>query len=231
MKHMDIWDFAEQTDPKYTKPDNYSGFTTINGTYLIKKATELFGPMGLGWGFDIIEERYDEGVPFNIKDVGLITSKSHTIKLELWYKVGDEVGKVVNFGHTKYVYKTKNGYMLDEEAPKKSLTDAIKKCLSMLGFSGDIFMGQFEDREYMEEITRKSQLEHADDKDAERLRQIKEHKDWMDEELKCYALIDDAESLEKVYIVHMRKCGRRNDEKGREIFTKAYESRLMEIKK
>ena len=156
-------------------------------------------------------------------------SKSHTIKLELWYKQGEEKGSIINFGHTKYIYKTKNGYMIDEEAPKKSLTDAVKKCLSMLGFSGDIFMGQFEDREYMEELIRQSEIAHADDKDAEIIKQAREHQAWIQSELKSYALIDSAKSLKTVWTGHMRKCQRRSDQEGMATFQKAYDERLKEI--
>ena len=229
MNNLLIWNKAQETDPKYTKPDNYSGFTSINGIYVVKRATEIFGSIGIGWGFNILEERYDEGIPFPVKDVGNVMSKSHTLKIELWYKQGDEIGKIVNYGHTKYIYKTKNGYMIDEEAPKKSLTDALKKCLSLLGFSADIFMGQFEDQEYVEELNRKSQLEHADDKDQERLNQINEHREWIEQELKCYPLIDDPKSLKTVYTAHMRKCQRRDDDKGQETFTKIYEARIQEM--
>lgn len=231
MNNLNIWEKAQETDPKFTKKD-YGGFTSINGIYLIRKATDIFGPMGIGWGFTILEERYDDGIPFIVKDiVEPVVSKSHTIKLELWYNMNGKTGKVVNFGHTKYIYKTKNGHMVDEEAPKKSLTDAIKKCLSMLGFSADIFMGQYEDREYVEEMERKSEIEHADDKDSVRLKQVKEHQEWVKNELKCYDMIDDPKALKTVYTGHMRKCSRRNDESGQNQFTETYELRKKEIEK
>lgn len=227
--NLKIWNAVEKTDPKFTKADNYSNQTTINGTYLMKKATELFGPIGVGWGYSILEERYDDGVPFVVKDVGPVMSKTHTIKLELWYMDGSKKGNVVNFGHTKYIYKTKNGYMIDDEAPKKSLTDAIKKCLSMLGFSGDIFMGQYEDREYLEEITRESQIAHADDKDAEIIRQEKEQADWVNKELEVYSLIDEVSALEKICNGHKRRCQRRGDREGFAKFEQAFSNRLKEI--
>ena len=227
-KNMNIWDKAQETDPKFTKKD-YGGFTSINGIYLIRKATSIFGAMGIGWGFEILEERYDEGVPFMTKDVGQVMAKSHTIKLELWFKQDGELGKVVNFGHTKYIYKTKNGHMIDEEAPKKSLTDAIKKCLSMLGFSADIFMGQYEDRDYVDELTRRSEVEHADDKDAERLKQVTEYREWVESELKAYSMIDDASSLQNVYNSHMKNANRRGSDWAKEKFTKTYENRIKEI--
>lgn len=228
MNNLKIWEKVQETDPKYTKKD-FGGFTSINGIYLVKKATEVFGPLGLGWGYDILEERYDDGIGFVVKDVGVVMSKTHTIKLELWYKQDKEICKVVNYGHTKAIYKTKNGYMVDDEAPKKSLTDAVKKCLSMLGFSSDIFMGQFEDRDYVEALERKSAIEHADDKDAERIKQAKEYQDWLSRELQAYDLIDDLKPLKTVYTGHMRKADRRGDEDGKLKLTKAYNKRKEEL--
>jgi hypothetical protein len=58
-------------------------------------------------------------------------------------------GTVEHFGQTTFVGKNKNGYFTDEEAPKKSLTDAIGKALSMLGFSADIYLGLFDDNKYV----------------------------------------------------------------------------------
>lgn len=202
---------------------------------MFKKATEIFGPVGIGWGYEITEERFDDCAPF--KDPvtqEIIYSQSHTIKLKFWYKQGDQKGEIPSFGHTKYRYLTRgaNPYVVvDEEAPKKSLTDAIKKALSMLGFSGDVFMGEYDDREYVEELGRKSLLEHADDKDAVRLEQVREHQEWIDSELKCYSMIDSLKPLKSVYTGHMKRCSRRNDEAGKKLFQQAYDRRVMEINK
>ncbi|MFK8333452.1 hypothetical protein M2D63_026040, partial [Pseudomonas sp. BJa5] len=42
-------------------------------------------------------------------------------------------------------------YTTDGEAPKKSLTDAINNSLSMLGFRADVFLGIFDDRDYVQQ--------------------------------------------------------------------------------
>lgn len=231
--NMKIWDQVQETDPKFTKPEGNSGRTSINGTYMFKKATEIFGPVGIGWGYEIAEERFDDCAPF--KDPvtqEIIYSQSHTIKLKFWYKQDDQKGEIPSFGHTKYRYLTRgaNPYVVvDEEAPKKSLTDAIKKALSMLGFSGDVFMGEYDNREYVEELGRKSLVDHADDKDAEKLRQAKEYQEWLSNELKTYALIDDLKPLKTVYTGHMRKASRRHDSEGQSQLTKTYENRIKEI--
>jgi hypothetical protein len=231
-KNLLVWEQVQETDTKFTKADHIGsnkGFTSINGVYMFKRATEIFGPVGIGWGYNILEERFDEGGPFKDKEGNSITSKNHTVKLELWYRLDGEKGSVVNFGHTKYLYKSKYGYTIDEEAPKKSLTDAIKKCLSMLGFSSDIFMGMFEDPEYLKGLEEKSELEHADDKDAVRIKQINEHQEWIESELKCYTLIDSVKPLKTVLAGHKRKCARRNDEEGQKRFQAAFDNRVKEI--
>jgi hypothetical protein len=40
--------------------------------------------------------------------------------------------------------------MVDEDAGKKSVTDGMVKCLSMIGFAGDIFSGRWDDSNYVE---------------------------------------------------------------------------------
>jgi hypothetical protein len=54
-------------------------------------------------------------------------------------------------GGTMAMYKTQAGKMVyDEDAPKKSVTDAMVKALSFIGFAGDIFSGIWDDWKYQE---------------------------------------------------------------------------------
>ena len=59
-----IWDQVNTTDPdatkKYTGAGGFKG-TAIRPTYLMRKATEIFGPCGEGWGWNVLEDRFDEG--------------------------------------------------------------------------------------------------------------------------------------------------------------------------
>ena len=41
--------------------------------------------------------------------------------------------------------------MVDEDAPKKSVTDGMVKCLSLIGVAGDIFSGRWDDSKYVAE--------------------------------------------------------------------------------
>jgi hypothetical protein len=136
---LKLWKSVEKTDPKYTKPftkgGGFSG-TAINATYLIRKATELWGPMGNGWGPIVVDEKYVNGADGTI---------IHVLRIDLLHPHG----KVPSFGQTTFVGKNKHGLFTDEEAPKKSLTDAITKGLSMLGFSADVFLGLYDDNKYV----------------------------------------------------------------------------------
>lgn len=152
--HLALWRQVEKTDPAFTKPFSRGGGfrgTATNATYLAKKATEVFGPMGIGWGVDILDEDIMEGAPL---DEHGHRELIHKVRVKLWYKLGEQRGEVVQFGQTTFVGRNKNGFFTDEEAPKKSLTDAMSKCLSLLGFSADIYLGRYDDNKYVDEISR-----------------------------------------------------------------------------
>jgi hypothetical protein len=137
--NLKLWQSVEKTDPKYTKAftkgGGFSG-TAINATYLIHKATELWGPMGGTWGPEIVDEKYVPGAEGTI---------IHVLRINLRHPHGS----VPSFGQTTFVGTNKNGLFTDEEAPKKSLTDATTKALSMLGFSADVFLGLYDDNKYV----------------------------------------------------------------------------------
>lgn len=154
-----IWDQVQETDPRYTKQFNRGGGfkgTSTNATYLARKATEIFGPMGIGWGLDIVDENYVHGatLPGPDSDQRQII---HVVRVKLWYlfPATGERGEITQFGQTTFVGVNKHGSFTDEEAPKKSLTDAMTKCLSLLGFSADIFMGLYDDNKYLAKLQQK----------------------------------------------------------------------------
>lgn len=151
MSNLSLWESVERTDPNYTKSFNRSGGfsgTSINPTYLIKQATKQFGVVGIGWGWEIIKDEVMVGGLIQVGD-NFCNELIHTIQLRLWYVINGEKASVEHFGATTFVGKNKYGVFTDEEAKKKSLTDALTKCLSMLGFSADIHLGKWDDSKYV----------------------------------------------------------------------------------
>ncbi|HIH9855213.1 hypothetical protein GCL02_13145 [Klebsiella pneumoniae] len=188
--NLALWKRVFKTDERFTKAFTQNGGgTSINGTYLTMLATREFGPKGQGWGVDILEERFDTGAPITrtIKGAdgnntwelipdgmgGILMEKNHVIKIRLWYLKNDVRGEEYAYGCTPYIYGSKYGPICDGEATKKSLTDATKKALSGLGFSGDIFMGLYDNPEYRQKNKAEFDLKNASEtaEDAARLRQ------------------------------------------------------------
>jgi len=147
-----FWDKVKKTDPKRVKPitgKQYSG-NSPQPYYLVERMTEEFGMCGIGWGINILNERMERLADNEILHVAVV---------ELWYKHEGQTGSISQIGQTKACYKKKDGgLMVDEDAPKKSVTDALTKCMSYLGFAGDIFSGQWDDSKYVQEL--KSEFTH-----------------------------------------------------------------------
>lgn len=143
MDNLKLWKQAFVTDPSAVKAitgKQYQG-NSPKPYWIVQRATELLGPCGIGWGVQVLDER--------IERFGEVDSV-HIAKVRVWYKWGDECGEIEQMGQTKMSYKTSKGaVMLDEDAPKKSVTDAMVKCLSMIGFAGDIFSGRWDDSGYV----------------------------------------------------------------------------------
>lgn len=158
--NLAIWQKVETTDPKYTKPITGRGYngTSTNATYLVRKATSVFGPCGIGWGVNVLAEGLLDGAD---------GSKVHRVHIRLWYILDGKRGEVEHFGQTEFCGKRASGkWFTDEEAPKKSMTDAMLKALSLIGFAADIHLGMYDDNKYVADLRRNGVEEPWDDHDA-----------------------------------------------------------------
>lgn len=144
MKTMELWNRVKVTDPSAVKKITgkpYQG-DSPKPYWLIQRATEEFGPCGEGWGVEVKSEGFHRMTD---------TDVMHTAVVVVWYMKDGKRCAVEQMGQTKACYaKSGGGMMLDEDAGKKSVTDGMVKCLSMIGFAGDIFSGQWNDSKYVE---------------------------------------------------------------------------------
>jgi hypothetical protein len=181
MSNLRIWNKVKQPDVRYVKDfQRKGGFSgkAINAAYNHLQATEMFGPMGIGWGVDIIDEQYVEGATIYLKDdkgkIVLVDGRPvplgeeivHVVRIRLWYidpETGQR-GEVYNYGQTYFVEDTRNGPKTDEEAPKKSLTDAVSKALSNLGFNAEIHLGLWDDNKYVAQVRAEQAKVREDEK-------------------------------------------------------------------
>ena len=141
------WKRFDDIDPKYTKPITgkaYKG-TSPNPQYVIRCLTEIFGPVGEGFGWDVVAEEFTP----------LADEVLHWCRIRFWHT--DRANAFDSYGQTKAVTIAKRGTpqqyaMVDEDAPKKSLTDAIIKAASHVGVGANIFLGRWDDQKYVAEV-------------------------------------------------------------------------------
>lgn len=169
MENKELWNRAFVTNPKAVKPitgKQYSG-NSPKPYWIVERLTDEFGPCGIGWGFHIVSERFER-----FSD----TDTLHVAVVRFWYLLDGKRGELEQVGQTKSSYTTNGGkFMLDEDAPKKSVTDALVKCASYLGFAGDIFSGRWDDSKYVKEAGEEWARREAEN-DPERAKWIA---DWL----------------------------------------------------
>lgn len=168
MSNKTLWHKVCVTDPKAVKPitgKQYSG-NSPKPYWVVERLTDEFGPCGIGWGFTILNERIER-----FSD----TDSLHIAVVRFWYEFSGKRGELEQIGQTKASYQSNAGkFILDEDAPKKSVTDALVKCASYLGFAGDIFSGRWDDSKYVQEAAAEWERRKRDE-NPERLQWIR---DW-----------------------------------------------------
>ncbi|KAA5927827.1 MULTISPECIES: exodeoxyribonuclease VIII [Pantoea] len=249
-ENLSLWKSVMRTNPRYTKDMGDLGFggTSINAEYMVMRATESFGPAGTGWGWTILEDKMVEGAPLTEKifegtkfvgkrilrdnDGTLLFELNHYLRIALWYIKDGVRGTVENFGSTPYRQTTKNGIYCDSEVHKKSLTDAIKKCLSMLGFSADVWLGLYDDAAYKAESVLEFGIKDAAEKadDSTRIREelderFKQNVETMRKAVSQNEVSKIASSLTRTVGIHLKSAKEINDQE----YVKYLEGRLRRL--
>ena len=215
-ENMKIWSRVDKTDPKYTKKvAARGGYTSIDAMYQTKKATEVFGMYGAGWGLS-----------------------ETNFNLELFESTGMILHEAVFFymqGTKRHEFpihnavKPMNGAKHDEDWPKKVETNTISKALSRLGFCADVFMGDFDNQEYVENRVNEEAMEKAVNKSEERLKQVREYDEWLANYLAHLSSATSMNELSGLFRLIVRKCEAVKDNAGIIKVTKAKDIRKNQL--
>lgn len=143
--NMKLWRAVEKTNPAHTKKITFGrAITAIDPYRQFESATEQFGPAGEGWGWDV-------------KQVEHLPTNEVCVLISLWH--GEDKGRVEQWGQAS-LYIDKVEQKKDTDCMKKATTDGITKCLSLLGFNADIFLGKYDDNKYVQQM--KSEFAEVD---------------------------------------------------------------------
>jgi hypothetical protein len=143
---MELWDKLRRVDPVHSKPFTRAGGfkgTAVKPSEQERLMTETFGPVGIGWG--MTKPEYHEVV------AGQEILVYCTVGM--WYLHGGQKSDTFwGEGGDKIVTVRANGTVsVDDEARKKSLTDALGNAMKRIGMAADIHMGRWDDSKYREE--------------------------------------------------------------------------------
>jgi hypothetical protein len=139
MSNLELWNKVCKTDPAHTKKVNFGrAITAIDPYHQVRNATEVFGPAGDGWGWEVVNVQH---LPTN--ELGIL--------VRLWH--GSPEKYIEQWGQAS-LYIDKAETKKDTDCFKKATTDGVTKCLSYLGFNADIFLGKYDDNKYVQEVSK-----------------------------------------------------------------------------
>lgn len=137
MKDMEIYHNLSVTPKEAQKTiaaGRLKGFTDINPMWRIQKLTEMFGPCGFGWWYEITDKQI---VP------GANGEMSAFVFINLYITTPDGVSKPIQgVGGSSFVSKETKGLYTSDECFKMALTDAIGTACKSLGMSADIYFSK-----------------------------------------------------------------------------------------
>lgn len=143
--NLKLWMQGFKTDLQHVKPDQ-NGRLSIKTQYRLMKATEIWGPIGVGWGYNVLREWIDTGAPIIMNgEISQFFEQIHKVEIEFWYRHEGEKVSFTQYGDTRKLYLARGGYFVhDDEVEKKSLSDALGKAMSMTGICADVYLGTYD---------------------------------------------------------------------------------------
>ncbi|MBR5094116.1 MAG: hypothetical protein IK095_03390 [Oscillospiraceae bacterium] len=123
--------------PKYAKKPirdgRLKGKTDISTMWRIQVLTEVFGPCGFGWKYEIVDQRLEPGADGVVKAF---------VDINLYVKWGDRWSEPIpGIGGNDFVAKESKGHYTSDECFKKALSDAISVAAKALGVGASVYMG------------------------------------------------------------------------------------------
>ena len=131
-KNMELWNQVCTTDPRWLKwvPKKHGGYCSVNSQKQRKLCTELWGPYGAKWGL--------RNLRYQTKD------PRERLTCEFFYPIEDAEVFFTVVVSVMLKDRLKDGTLVDaDEIEKKLITEAQSKALSFLGFSSDVYEGEW----------------------------------------------------------------------------------------
>ena len=150
--NLSLWNKVQTSKSETLKGVNLGRkFKSINAHSQVMAATEQFGPMGLGWGYEPTYEEIFGMLRCQLKMWAIIDGQ----RSEFYSEGGCAIEPVAGTD----ARSIRKAAMANSDIFKKATTDALTKGLSVLGFNADVFLGLWDDNKYVQEQQRQEQEE------------------------------------------------------------------------
>ena len=134
MSKLTLWEKVRQVPPtakREIQAGRLKGKTDINPMWRIKLLTEIYGPCGTGWRYEITRKWTEQGGNSEI---------AAFVDIDLYVKDGDEWSHAIpGTGGSMLIANERNGLYTNDECYKMALTDAISVACKALGVGADVY--------------------------------------------------------------------------------------------
>lgn len=135
MENMDLYNAGREVPAEAIKEivsGRLKGMSNVNPMWRIKRLTEIFGPCGFGWWYEIKDKR--------IVEDPMTKQSAAFVDIDLYYTYeGLESNPVPGTGGAMFVSQERNGPHLSDECYKMALTDAISVAAKAIGIGADVY--------------------------------------------------------------------------------------------
>jgi len=135
---LELWDKLKSPPKERTKiidAGRLKGRTDINPQWRYEVMTDVFGPCGIGWKYEVTNKWTEKGS----NDQLLVF-----VDVNLYIKHEDKWSEPIpGNGGDFIVKKESNGLYTSDEAYKMAITDALGNAMKMIGVAADVYGGQY----------------------------------------------------------------------------------------
>lgn len=135
---------------KTIKGGRLQGMTDVNPQWRYEAMTETFGPVGVGWRYEIVK-LWD--YPLQSGEIMCFAQVNVFIRAEKFFE-SEWSQAIPGIGGSKLVSREKDGLYVSDEGYKMAVTDALSVALKAVGVASEIYRGRWDGSKYRDDTAK-----------------------------------------------------------------------------
>jgi hypothetical protein len=145
--NLEVWNALAkppQSALKQIQAGRQKGKSDINPQWRYQAMTEQFGPIGIGWKYEISRLWTEPGAKEEVMCFATVNVYIKDTLTGAWSE------PVPGIGGNTLIAKETNGLYNNDEAFKMAVTDALSVALKMFGVAAEVYLGNFDGSKFIE---------------------------------------------------------------------------------